>query len=186
MSERRDALTWLLRALGITFAVLAVTGIYEAFRYLPTAADDGWWNESAQFLHRWSAYAFVGVLLATAVAFATRGRDRSRAMAVWGGLAVAAVGAAAAIVTGPDLRWDQLALWAVTVGTDIKGVFRLSSVKFVLLGTEEIGLDDYRRTVWLHVLGFPVVALAGIGVLWCGVRRRAADIAERDDVEVPA
>src|SRR5262249_4622416 len=80
---------------------------------------------------------------------------------------VVLVAAVAAIITGPDLRWDQLALRSVRVGTNVEGVFWGSlSVKWVLRGFHEVSLGDYRRTVWLHVLLFPVLAWGGIGGLW--------------------
>ena len=46
--------------------------------------------------------------------------------------------------TGYLLPWDQLALWAVTVGTNMMGYTPVfgSQVRFVLLGGKEIGARD--------------------------------------------
>ena len=60
--------------------------------------------------------------------------------------------------TGYLLPWDQLALWAVTVGTNMMGYTPVfgSSVKYVLLGSKEIGNDTLLRWYVLHVLATAV------------------------------
>ena len=56
--------------------------------------------------------------------------------------------------TGYLLPWDQLALWAVTVGTNMMGYTPVfgSQVRFVLLGGVEIGSETLLRWYVLHVL----------------------------------
>ena len=60
--------------------------------------------------------------------------------------------------TGYLLPWDQLALWAVTVGTNMMGYTPVfgSQVRFVLLGGVEIGSETLLRWYVLHVLMLPV------------------------------
>ena len=60
--------------------------------------------------------------------------------------------------TGYLLPWDQLALWAVTVGTNMMGYTPVfgNQVRFVLLGGVEIGTDTLLRWYVLHVLHAPV------------------------------
>ena len=60
--------------------------------------------------------------------------------------------------TGYLLPWDQLALWAVTVGTNMMGYTPVfgSQVRFVLLGGVEIGTETLLRWYVLHVLHVPV------------------------------
>ena len=55
--------------------------------------------------------------------------------------------------TGYLLPWDQLALWAVTVGTNMMGYTPVfgDQVRFVLLGGVEIGTDTLLRWYVLHV-----------------------------------
>ena len=52
---------------------------------------------------------------------------------------------------------DQLALWAVTVGTNMMGYTPVfgDQVRFVLLGGVEIGTDTLLRWYVLHVLMLP-------------------------------
>ncbi|HEX5587957.1 MAG TPA: cytochrome b N-terminal domain-containing protein [Acidimicrobiia bacterium] len=158
----------LLVALSATFVVLVATGIYQAFRYFPGKAS------VASTLHRWSAYLLLALLVATAFVHATRALGaRGRTMANLA-LAVVSVAAIAGVVTGPMLQWDQLALWAVTVGREhLDGVFWSDSVKYILRGSHEVGLSEFRRNVWLHVLVFPLVTVGGIGVLWYACTRSA-------------
>ena len=60
--------------------------------------------------------------------------------------------------TGYLLPWDQLALWAVTVGTNMMGYTPVfgGEVRFVLLGGVEIGPETLLRWYVLHVLLLPV------------------------------
>jgi quinol---cytochrome c reductase cytochrome b subunit, bacillus type len=189
----------LLIALSATFVVVAATGVYQAFRYLPTAArawpgqgfapaGRGLIYDTTDIVHRWASYLLVALVLATAVVRAA-GTVKARAWSA-ANVALAAVGmaAVAAIVTGPRLQWDQLALWAVTVGTDhFRGVFWSDeSVKFILRGSQELGLGEFRRDVWLHTLVFPLLAACGIGVLWYACTRTTAPAARPESEEVTA
>jgi quinol-cytochrome oxidoreductase complex cytochrome b subunit len=63
--------------------------------------------------------------------------------------------------TGYLLPWDQLAFWAVTVGTNIAREAPLAgdSIRFLLLGGTEIGQATLLRFYVLHVFVLPVVVL---------------------------
>jgi len=172
----------LLIALCATFVVLVGTGVYQAFRYHPRE------DSSVSTVHRWSAYLLVALLLATAVVHAMRARPSlGKQASAWStanlALAVVAVAAVAGIVTGPMLQWDQLALSAVTVDKHIDGVLWSENVKYILRGSQELGLSEFRRDVWLHILVFPLIAAGGLGVLWYNLTRgrSAADAAEPDE-----
>jgi quinol-cytochrome oxidoreductase complex cytochrome b subunit len=165
-------------ALVALFLVVAGTGLYQAFRYRPDA-QSAWpalkttsvsrdaLYDTTEFVHRWGAYLFVALVVATAVLWAwTRAK---RARSAWGtevALAVVGVAAIGCVVTGPKLRWDQLALWAVTVGSDFPNLFELAQVKFVLIGSKEIAVDDFRRMVWTHTAILPAILAVALGVAW--------------------
>ena len=169
----------LVIALSVTFVVLVATGVYQAFRYLPGP------QPFVATVHRWSAYLLLALLLATAVAHATRAAGARASSSVNIVLAAIAVATVAAIVTGPMLQWDQLALWAVTVGNEhIDGVFLSDSVKYILRGSQELGVSEFRRDVWLHVLVFPLVVAGGLGALWYAATRTSAtaEVSEREEV----
>lgn len=89
---------------------------------------------------------------------------RWRGAAIGSGIALTTL---AASVTGFLLPWDQLGLWAVTVGTSLRGygVLFESSVKFVLIGGVEIQPATLLRWLAVHtlVLGPALVALVVFG-----------------------
>ncbi len=60
--------------------------------------------------------------------------------------------------TGYLLPWDQLALWAVTVGTNMMGYTPVfgGQIRYALLGSKEISGDTLLRWYTLHVLLLPV------------------------------
>ena len=75
--------------------------------------------------------------------------------------------------TGYLLPWDQLALWAVTVGTNMMGYTPVfgDQVRFVLLGGVEIGTDTLLRWYVLHVLLLPFVVVIFMAIHFWRVRK---------------
>src|ERR687897_640907 len=75
--------------------------------------------------------------------------------------------------TGYLLPWDQLALWAVTVGTNMMGYTPVfgDQVRFVLLGGNEIGTDTLLRWYVLHVLMLPFVLVIFLAIHFWRVRK---------------
>ena len=75
--------------------------------------------------------------------------------------------------TGYLFSWDQLVLWAVTVGTNMMGYTPVfgSSVKFVLLGSKEISNETLLRWYTLHVLLLPFVIVIFMAVHFWRVRK---------------
>src|SRR4029077_11214070 len=60
--------------------------------------------------------------------------------------------------TGYLLPWDQLAFWAITVGTNMPGSAPVLGPKtrFWLLGGFEVGPQSLIRFYTLHVIGLPL------------------------------
>jgi quinol-cytochrome oxidoreductase complex cytochrome b subunit len=75
--------------------------------------------------------------------------------------------------TGYLLPWDQLALWAVTVGTNMMGFTPVfgQEVRFVLLGGAEIGSETLLRWYVLHVLFLPFVIVIFMAIHFWRVRK---------------
>ena len=75
--------------------------------------------------------------------------------------------------TGYLLPWDQLAYWAVTVGTNMIGYTPVfgDQVRFVLLGGAEIGTDTLLRWYVLHVLFFPFITVIFMAIHFWRVRK---------------
>ena len=88
--------------------------------------------------------------------------------------------------TGYLLPWDQLAFWAVTVGTNIAREAPLvgGSVRFLLLGGSEIGQATLLRFYVLHVFALPTTVLVLFAYHMWRIRKdgglAAADVVARD------
>ena len=191
----RSVLGWILLA---QVALLLLTGLWLAWGYRPgpgTVAY-GWHGaglgRAMRDSHRTLARlflpsCFVAVGLAVADALAT-GASRLRSRHGTARLALAAVAGTLASITGYLLPWDQIALWAVTVRTNMDGYDWLSgpdrhAVRFVLLGGAEIGPGTLRLWLMVHLgLG----ALVTAATLWSRVgARRRRPVASASDEPVP-
>jgi quinol-cytochrome oxidoreductase complex cytochrome b subunit len=75
--------------------------------------------------------------------------------------------------TGYLLPWDQLSLWAVTVGTNMIGYSPVigKQVNFVLLGSKTISGETLLRWYVLHVLLLPFVIVIFMAVHFWRVRK---------------
>lgn len=150
--------------------VLLFTGLVLSTSYRPNQA-----GESMQDVHRISAGLLVCVGLAALVAaigWTVSARRRPWSAAPASALFGAVV---AASFTGYLLPWDQLALWSVTVGSDVDGVWSAAfddGVRFVLVGGAEISPSTYRFWVIAH-LGLALAAVVALVILVRQGRRRA-------------
>ena len=75
--------------------------------------------------------------------------------------------------TGYLLPWDQLAFWAITVGSSIAGYAPLigQQMKFVLLGDTTVGQEALLRFYVLHVAVLPAVLVLLIAIHFWRVRK---------------
>ena len=183
----RLMLRWTLAALAFTFLVLLATGVWLIWYYRPspiapwaidrhlTATVE--WTRRVQLLHRWAGVQ----LIVLGVAFFVEG-------VVWAAstrrFRRAAIGLAALIAVlfadfcGFLIAWDQLALFAVTVGTDMHGFGPVFSnqTRYVLVGTAEISKDTFHRWFWVHTVAMPLTIVIIVGVVGLMLRRALAAI----------
>ena len=75
--------------------------------------------------------------------------------------------------TGYLLPWDQLAFWAVTVGSNIAAYMPVIGeyVRFLLLGGSEVGQMALLRFYVLHIAVLPLVAAIFLGVHFWRIRK---------------
>jgi len=75
--------------------------------------------------------------------------------------------------TGYLLPWDQLALWAVTVGVNMVGStpFVGDLVKFFLIGDFTVGQNALIRFYTLHVIGLPLALSTFLAVHFWRIRK---------------
>jgi quinol-cytochrome oxidoreductase complex cytochrome b subunit len=185
----RNAVRVCLVLLGVALVILATTGVWLWFRYQPNAvtswsgggrrAGDTW----IRALHRGSSSAAQLLALVSVVLLVGR-RVRTGARGVVAGVGVL-VTAVAAAVTGHLLPWDQLALWAVTVGTDLRGVQAIfdAQVKYVLVGSREISVGTYQFRAISHVVLAVLVAVAAL-LAWTRTRVDRAEALVEEPIAV--
>ena len=165
------------------FILLTVTGIFLMFFYRPTAANA--WQDiqtlqtSVTFgllvrnMHRWGAHLMVlSVFLHMARVF-YHGAYKAPREFNWVIGVILLTLTLLLSFTGYLLPWDQLALWAVAVGTNMMGYSPVigSQVRFVLLGGVEIGAETLLRWYVLHVLLFPFVTVIFLAIHFWRVRK---------------
>jgi quinol-cytochrome oxidoreductase complex cytochrome b subunit len=99
-----------------------------------------------------------------------RRRDLRRAL----GAGALLIGCLAASFTGSLLPWDQLALWAVTVGTNMTGYepLRAGDVRFVLMDGRELSPSWLLSWLAVHVSIGTAAMLGAIGLVAAWRRRR--------------
>jgi quinol-cytochrome oxidoreductase complex cytochrome b subunit len=75
--------------------------------------------------------------------------------------------------TGYLLPWDQLSIWAVTVGTNLAGYspFIAKQANFLLLGGAVVGPNTLLRWYVLHVLALPFVLVIFLSVHFWRIRK---------------
>ena len=169
------------------FILLTITGIFLMFFYRPMADIGGavayadmqsirttvFFGDLVRNLHRWGAHLMVfTVFLHMARVFYTGAYKAPREFNWIIGVVLLFLTGALSF-TGYLLPWDQLALWAVTVGTNIAGyspVIR-KNFAFVLLGGVEITGTTLLRWYVLHVLALPFIIIILMSIHFWRVRK---------------
>lgn len=131
-----------------------------------------WFHRATSFLLFPSIIAFAVSAIALMIA-----HHRRTAMALPIGLSVVVLFAS---FTGYLLPWDQLSLTSVTVGESIQGYGKILTgdrVKYVLIGSQEIGASTLARWYWVHsgVLPLAVLGLL-VGTVATSRARRSSEV----------
>ena len=169
----RRSLRWSYSfGLGITaailFGVLVFTGALLMFYYIPSVERAYPTMKQLQLsvplgqftrnMHRWSGHAMVLIaILHMARVFYTGAYKPPREFNWLVGVALLLLTLGASF-TGYLLPWDQLAYWAITVGTNIAGYAPLvgDATRQMLLGGSEVGQEALIRFYTLHVALLPL------------------------------
>ena len=180
MTERASRATRLCAGLLVAATVVAVVAtVVLSLRWRPgsvAAFDD------VRALSRRSSgpeqvrdFQTLALVVAGVVGLVTAGAAavaRRSSVAVLATVAVAATGGVLALRGG--LLWDQLAIRAVTVGSDVGGFWYAANhdaVLFVLVDGVEVDPGEYRLLVLTHTVVLPAVMVAAAAVAaWLGRR----------------
>lgn len=185
---RRAALnfsvTWYLGTLSLaTFLILVSTGIPLMLYYHPSVPQAYADMKDLQFavsagvflrnLHRWSAHAMVLLVFAHMFKVFYRGAYRTPREFNW------VIGVVLLLVTlflsytGYLLPWDQLAYWAITVGSNIMSAVPVlgEKMRFLMLGGNSVNANALLRFYVLHCVILPLAAILFIGIHFWRIRK---------------
>lgn len=152
------------------YYVPSVERAYETMKLIQLAVPLGQFTRN---MHRWSAHGMVlAVILHMARVFYTGGykppREFNWVIGIF--LLLLTLGAS---FTGYLLPWDQLAYWAITVGTNIAGYAPGVGpvMRQMLLGGQEVGQAALIRFYTLHIAVLPFLITLLISVHMWRVRK---------------
>src|SRR5579864_9390802 len=176
--------TWYLGTLSfLTFVILVVTGVPLMLYYHPSVPQAYADMKDLQFavsagvflrnLHRWSAHAMVLLVFAHMFKVFYRGAYRAPREFNW------VIGVVLLIITlflsytGYLLPWDQLAFWAITVGSNIMSAVPVlgQKVRFLMLGGNTVNANALLRFYVLHCVILPLAAILFIGIHFWRIRK---------------
>ena len=157
------------------FLILVATGIPLMLYYHPSVPQAYADMKDLQFvvsagvflrnLHRWSAHAMVLLVFAHMFKVFYRGAYRPPREFNW------VIGVVLLLVTlflsytGYLLPWDQLAFWAITVGSNIMSAVPVlgQKMRFLMLGGNTVNANALLRFYVLHCVILPLAAILFIG-----------------------
>jgi quinol-cytochrome oxidoreductase complex cytochrome b subunit len=165
------------------FVILTVTGVLLMFYYVPSTAQaydrmldlrgSVAFGTFLRNMHRWSAHGMVAaVFLHMCRVFLTGGHKKPREFNWVLGVILLLLTLFSSF-TGYLLPWDQLAYWAITVGTSIAGYAPVlgAKIKFLLLGDQTVGQEALLRFYVLHVAVLPLVMALLVSVHFWRIRK---------------
>ncbi len=178
----------------VLFVVLFVSGMYLMFFYVPAVRDAYFdmheirtsvaFGQFMRNVHRWAAHLMVVVVFLHMLRVFYSGAYKPPRQFNW----VLGIGllllTLALSFTGYLLPWDQLALWAITVGTNVAGNAPVLGAEFreVLLGAPDVGGAALLRFYVLHIYVLPSLVILLLAVHIWRVRKDGFAIGDREEV----
>jgi quinol-cytochrome oxidoreductase complex cytochrome b subunit len=180
----------------VLFTILFVSGTYLMFFYhpaVPTAYFDMHnlsttvaFGQFVRNIHRWSAHLMVLIVVIHMLRVFYSGAYKRPRQFNW------LVGVALLLLTlglsftGYLLPWDQLAFWAITVGTNIAGYVPLlgDHARQILLGGPDVGGNALLRFYVLHIYVLPALLVLLLMVHIWRVRKDGFAVADREETQV--
>jgi quinol-cytochrome oxidoreductase complex cytochrome b subunit len=165
------------------FLVLTVTGVYLMFFYVPSATqaytDILLIQTQVPFglltrnIHRWAAHLMVFFVFLHMMRVFYHGAYKPPREFNWVVGVVLLFLTIMLSFTGYLLPWDQIAYWAITIGTNMGGYAPLfnTPVSRILLGGVEVGQNTLLRFYVLHIMVLPLVAAIFLAVHFWRIRK---------------
>ncbi len=165
------------------FLILVVTGVLLMFYYVPstTQAYDRMLDLRGTVafgiflrnMHRWSAHGMVGVVVLHMCRVFFTGSYKKPREFNWVIGVILFLLTLFSSFTGYLLPWDQLAFWAITVGTSIAAYAPVvgKDIQFLMLGDATVGQEALLRFYVLHVAVLPVIVTLLVAIHFWRIRK---------------
>ena len=165
------------------FIILVVSGIYLMLYYHPSVPQAYRDMKDLEFvvtngrfirnMHRWAAHGMVAVVFLHLLRVFYAGAYKPPKQFNWVIGVVLFLSTLLLSYTGYLLPWDQLALWGISVGTNMLGYAPIlgPKIRFLLLGGNIVGENALLRFYVLHVFFLPLLMTVLIGVHFWRVRK---------------
>lgn len=183
-STLRWTYTWGLGGLSaMLMVVLGLTGVFLQMNYTPNPSQayldilalrsDTWFGDLLRNVHHWSANLLIVTTVLHLLRVFFTGAYRPPREINW------IIGVATLLLvlganfTGYLLPWDQLAYWAITVGTSILTYIPLAGnfISRLLLGGPEVGAATLLNFYSLHISFIPLAILSLLSFHFWRVRK---------------
>lgn len=171
---------------GLTFFMfigLTVTGVLLMFYYVPSVdrayTDIQELQTQVRFgqlmrnMHRWMAHSMVLLVFMHMMRVFYTGAYKPPREFNWVVGVVLLFLTIMLSFTGYLLPWDQIAYWAITIGSNMAGFAPLFNTpgKLLLLGGIEVGQNTLLRFYVLHIMVFPLLAAIFLAVHFWRIRK---------------
>ncbi len=165
------------------FLVLTVTGVYLMFFYVPSATQaytnileiqsQVTFGLLTRNVHRWAAHLMVFFVFLHMMRVFYHGAYKPPREFNWVVGVVLLFLTIMLSFTGYLLPWDQIAYWAITIGTNFGSYFPIvnSPTKSILLGGLEVGQNTLLRFYVGHVIFLPLIAAIFLAVHFWRIRK---------------
>ena len=165
------------------FLALTVTGLYLMFFYVPSISrayqDIQAIEASVAFgsfvrnMHRWAAHLMVLTVFLHMIRVFYHGAYKPPREFNWVVGVVLLFCTLWLSFTGYLLPWDQIAFWAITVGTQMAQYAPVLGPEtgFFLLGGIQVGGDTLLRFYVMHVIAFPLITAIFLIVHFWRIRK---------------
>jgi len=176
--------SWFLGTVSLGgFLLLVATGIPLMLYYHPSVPQAYADMKDLRFvvsaglflrnLHRWSAHAMVLLVFAHMCKVFYRGAYRPPREFNWVVGVVLLILTLLLSYTGYLLPWDQLAFWAITVGSNIMSSVPLlgARMRFLMLGGNTVNANALLRFYVLHCVILPLFAVMFIAIHFWRIRK---------------